>query len=134
MAVVEVQSGVVVRTWRDVADVVACVAKYGLNPADLVEGDHPPGTLWDGTTFSPPPPPPAPPPVATGAQMIYEASTRGQLSTLLTALTEPERAKLYARRRIVAGDDVAEALRTRLGVTVAAMESFVAAAAVRGEV
>ncbi len=77
---------------------------------------------------------PPPEPRATGAQMIYEADARGQLDTLLAALTEPERAKLYARRRIVAGDDVAEALRTRLSVSAAAMASFIAAAAGRTEV
>ncbi len=95
------------------------------------------GTIPDHTIESydaTPPPPPPPEPAATGVRMIYEADARGQLSTLLTALTEPERAKLYARRNIVAGDDVAEALRARLGVSEAAMASFIAAAAVRSEV
>ena len=66
--------------------------------------------------------------------MFYEADARGPLTTLLAALTEPERAKLYARKRIVPGDDVAEALRTRLGVSASAMASFIAAAAARAEV
>ncbi len=83
--------------------------------------------------IDPPPPLPTPEPAATGAQMIYEAEGRGKLQTLLTALSEPEKAKLYARRRIVAGDDIAEALRTRLGVTTDAMAAFVAAAASRTE-
>ncbi len=103
-------------------------------PADwLVRGGTIPGHTiqsYDAT----PPPPPTPPPAATGAQMIYEAEARGQLDTLLAALSASERAKLYARRRIVAGDDVALALRTRLGVSAANMASFIAAAAVRGEV
>jgi len=52
MAVVKIERGEVVQTWRDVSDVAAAVAKYGLDPANLVEGDHAPGTLWDGTTFT----------------------------------------------------------------------------------
>ena len=102
-------------------------------PGDwMVRGGTVPGHTiepYDAT----PPPPPDPVPTATGVQMLYEAEARGQLATLLTALTEPERAKLYARRQIIAGDDVAEALRNRLGVSVAAMASFIVAAALRAE-
>lgn len=102
-------------------------------PADwLARG----GTVT-GHTIEPydatPPSPEPPEPTATGAQMIYEADARGQLSTLLNALTEPQRAKLYVRRRIVAGDDVAETLREKLGVSVAAMENFIVAATKRIE-
>ncbi len=134
MPVVKIENGKVVQTWRDVPNIAAAMAKYGFGPANLVEGDHPSGTLYDGAVFTAPPPSPPPEPRATGAQMIYEAETRGQLATLLTALTEPERAKLYARRRIVAGDDIAEALRARLGVSALAMENFIAAASGRAEV
>jgi len=99
------------------------LARNGTIPGHTIEP-------YDAT----PPPPPTPEPTATGAQMIYEAEARGQLATLLTALSEPERAKLYARRRIVAGDDIAEALRSRLGVSTAAMAGFIAVAAARAEV
>ncbi len=99
-----------------------------------VTADAEMGGTHDGTNFIPVPRPPPRPPRATGAQMIYEAETRGKLSMLLTALSETQRAKLYARRRIVAGDDIAEALRAKLGVTAAAMASFIAAAAKREEV
>ncbi len=103
-------------------------------PADwLARGGTIPGhtvVTYDAT----PPPPPTPPPAATGAQMIYEAEARGKLAALAGALSAPEMMKLTARRRIVAGDDVAEAVRARLGVSAAAMASFIAAAAVRGEV
>ena len=134
MAVVKIEGGVVVQTWRDVKTVADAVAKYGFSPSDLVEADHPPGTLYDGSSFSPPSPPPPPEPTATGAQMIYEAEARGKLATLLTALTASERAKLSARRRIVAGDDLAEAVRARLNVSASAMASFIAAAAGRTEI
>ncbi len=60
MSVVSIKDGIVVQVWRDVTDIAAAVAKYDLDPANLVKGDHPPGTLWDGATFSPPPPPPPP--------------------------------------------------------------------------
>ncbi len=108
---------------------------YGVDyPADwLARGGTIPGhtvVTYDAT----PPPPPTPPPAATGAQMIYEAEARGKLTALAGALSAPEMMKLTARRRIVAGDDIAEAVRARLGVSAAAMASFIAAAAVRGEV
>jgi hypothetical protein len=66
--------------------------------------------------------------------MIDEAKSRGQLDTLLTALSASERATLYTRRRIIAGGGVAEVLRSKLGVTAPLMAAFIAAAAVRGEV
>ncbi len=77
--------------------------------------------------------PPAPEPRATGAQMIDEADARGKLDTLLAALSEPQRARFYTRRRITAGDDLAEALRAKLNIGVVAMQNFVAAAANRAE-
>ncbi len=58
MPVVKIENGEVVQVWRDVADIPAAVAKYGLNPAALVEADHPPGTLYDGSVFTPPAPTP----------------------------------------------------------------------------
>ncbi len=79
--------------------------------------------------------PPTPPqPVATGAQMIDEAKSRNKLATLLTALTASEQAMFYTRRRIVAGSNFAEVLRGKLGVSVSAMESFIAAASARSEI
>ncbi len=103
-------------------------------PADWIERN----ATIPGHTIEPydatPPPPPLPEPTATGAQMIYEAEARGKLATLLTALSEPQRAKLYARRRIIAGDDIAEALRAKLGVGASAMAAFIAAASARKEV
>lgn len=54
MAVVKIESGEVVQVWQDVVNVAAAVAKYGLDPATLVEGDHPPGTLYDGAVFTAP--------------------------------------------------------------------------------
>ena len=54
MSVVKIENGKVVQTWHDVPDVAAAVAKYGLDPTDLIDGDHPPGTLWDGTVFTAP--------------------------------------------------------------------------------
>ncbi len=103
-------------------------------PADWIErGGTIPGHTIETYDATPPPPPPSEP-TATGAQMIYEAEARGKLATLLAALDASEKAKLYARRRIIAGDDVAEALRTRLGVSVEAMASFIAAASLRSEV
>ena len=103
-------------------------------PADwLARGGAVPNHTIEPYDATPPSPPP-PEPSATGAQMIYEAEARGKLATLLTALTEPQRAKLYARRRIVAGDDISEALRAKLSVTASAMADFIAAAAVRTEV
>ena len=134
MAVVKIEGGIVIQTWRDVETVADAVTKYGLNPADLVEGDHAPGTLYDCSSFSSPPPPSPPEPAATGAQMIYEAEARGKLTSLLAALTESQRAKLYARRRIIAGDDISEALRSELNVSASAMASFIAAASGRAEV
>ncbi len=92
------------------------------------------GGAHDGTAFIGRTRPPPPEPTATGAQMIYEAEARGKLAALSVALSAPEMMKLTARRRIIAGDDIAEAVRVRLGVTAAAMSSFIAAAAVRSEV
>jgi len=54
MAVVKVTNGIVVQTWRDVKTVEDAVDKYGLDPSDLVEGDHPGGTEYDGNTFQAP--------------------------------------------------------------------------------
>ncbi len=54
MSVVKIENGEVVQTWHDVADVAAAVAKYGMDPADLMEGNHAPGTLWDGNAFTVP--------------------------------------------------------------------------------
>lgn len=54
MAVIKVVDGIVVQTWRDVKTVQDAVDKYGLDSADLVEGDYPPGTEYDGTTFQAP--------------------------------------------------------------------------------
>ena len=103
-------------------------------PADwIVRGGTIPGHTIESYDATPPPPPPQEP-RATGAQMIYEAEARGKLATLLTALTEPQRAKLYARRRIIAGDDISEALRAKLNVSALAMASFIAAASGRAEV
>ena len=103
-------------------------------PADWLSrgGAIPP--IYTVEPVIPPAPPPPPPPHATGAQMIYEADSRGALDTLSAALTGPEMMKLTARRRIIAGDDVAEAVRARLGVTAVEMASFIAAAAVRAEI
>ncbi len=74
MTVVRVKNGEVVQTWRDVADVAAAVEKYGLDSADLVEGDYPPGTKWDGATFTAPVPPSVSPevesPVAQAIRII----------------------------------------------------------------
>ncbi len=94
------------------------------------------GGTYDGANFTPvprPPPPPPPEPSATGAQMIDEAKERGQLEALLAGLDTSERAVFYTRRRIVAGSNFAEVLRSKLSVTVAQMASFIAAAAVRVE-
>ena len=54
MAVVKIESGVVVQTWRDVVTVADAVEKYGIDLGDLVEADHPPGMLYDGNTFTAP--------------------------------------------------------------------------------
>ncbi len=103
-------------------------------PRDWIErGGTIPGHTIEPYDATPPPPPP-PEPTATGAQMIDEAKSRGQLDTLLAALSASERATLYTRRRVIAGNSIAEVLRSRLGVSAAAMASFIAAAAVRGEV
>ncbi len=102
-------------------------------PADWIERD---GTI-PGHTIEPydatPPPPPPEEPTATGAQMIDEAESRGKLATLLGVLTASERAVFYTRRRIIAGGGIAEMLRGRLSISVAAMEAFIAAASVRSE-
>ncbi len=103
-------------------------------PADWIErGGTIPGRTIEPYDATPPPPPPQEP-RATGAQMIDEAKERNKLALLLTALTASERAVFYTRRRIVAGSGIAEVLRSRLGISASVMESFIAAAAVRGEV
>ena len=94
MAVVKIENGVVIQSWRDVETVADAVTKYGLNPADLVEGDHPPGTLYDGSSFSPPPlpPPPPPPPESPERRAIralaaeIDAGTRGAVEAVETEL------------------------------------------------
>ena len=134
MAVVKIEGGVIVQTWRDVKTVADAVAKYGFSPSDLVEADHPPGTLYDGSSFSPPSPPPPPEPTATGAQMVDQAEAQNKLDMLTAALTASEMAVFLTRRRIVAGSNFAEVLRARLNVSASAMASFIAAAAVRSEV
>ncbi len=92
------------------------------------------GGTYNGTVFVPVPRPPPPEPIATGAQMIDEARERNKLAALLAALDASESAIFYTRRRIVAGSPFAETLRGKLSVSASAMESFIAAAAVRGEV
>ncbi len=102
-------------------------------PRDWIErgGTIPGHTVqsYDAT----PPPPPTPEPTATGAQMIDEAKARNKLAALLTVLTASERATFYTRRRIVAGSNFAEVLRGKLGVSAAAMASFIADASTRSE-
>ncbi len=102
-------------------------------PGDYIERN---GTI-PGHTIEPydatPPPPPPQEPRATGAQMIDEAKSRSKLDMLTAALTPSEMAIFVTRRRIVAGSNFAEVLRGRLGVSASAMETFIAAAAVRGE-
>ena len=88
MAVVKIENGVVVQTWRDVEDVAAAVAKYGLDPVDLVEGDHAPGTLYDGTTFTAPEPTPI---VETESEIL------SALRDLADDLGQQHAAKIIAR-------------------------------------
>ncbi len=103
-------------------------------PADwLARGGTIPGHTIEPYDATPPPPPP-PIPSATGAQMIDEAAAQSKLDILTTALTPSEMAIFVTRRRIVAGSNFAEVLRAKLGVTVAAMASFIAAASGRAEV
>ncbi len=101
--------------------------------AIVADADAEVGGTHDGTNFVPVPRPPPPPPTATGAQMIDEADAQSKLDMLTAALTPSEMAIFVTRRRITAGSNVAEMLRARLGVSAAAMESFIAAASVRGE-
>ena len=54
MAVVEIQNGVVVASWRDVADLEAFAAKYGLSGAQYIEADAVPGMEYSGGTFQTP--------------------------------------------------------------------------------
>ncbi len=102
-------------------------------PADWFERN---GTI-PGHTIEPydatPPAPPTPPVSVTGAQMIYHVDSLGELDTLLAVLTPSENAKLLVRRSIIAGDDVAEALRARLSVSSSAMETFILNASIRSE-
>lgn len=84
-------------------------------------------------TRPPPPSPPPPPTAATGAQVLYEVEAGGGLDALLAALSEAQKAKLYARRRIVAGDDVSEILRTTLALDAPAMAALILAASERRE-
>ncbi len=103
-------------------------------PADWIERNGTiPGHTVESYDATPPPPPP-PEPTATGAQMVDEAESRGKLDMLTAALTPSEMAIFVTRRRIVAGSNFAEVLRSKLSVTVAQMASFIAAAAVRSEV
>ncbi len=73
-------------------------------------------------------------PIASGAQMVDEAESRGKLDMLTLTLTASEMAVFVTRRRIVAGSNFAEVLRAKLGVTVPQMAGFIAAASVRNEV
>ncbi len=102
-------------------------------PADWLARN---GTI-PGHTIEPydatPPPPPPPVPRATGAQMIDEANAQNKLDMLTNALTPAQMAIFVTRRRIIAGSNFAEVLRGKLGVTVVAMASFIADAAIRSE-
>lgn len=61
MAVVQIEKGKVVATFRDVANAAEAREKYPhLARAVLIGGDHAPGTEWDGTRFTAPVLTPAP--------------------------------------------------------------------------
>ncbi len=120
-------------TVRDLAEREAFELDGTDYPADYIERDGViPGHTIEPYDATPPPPPPQEP-VATGAQMVDEAESRNKLDMLTAALTPAEMAIFVTRRRIVAGSNFAEVLRSKLSVTVAQMASFIAAAAVLTE-
>ncbi len=57
MTVVLIEGGKVDQVWRDVGTLDEFEEKYGLSGPEYIEGGHPSGTLFDGTTFTAPPKP-----------------------------------------------------------------------------
>lgn len=55
MSVVMIENGKVVMTFKDVSDETSAKKKYPyLVDKEVVTGDYPPGTLWDGEKFTTP--------------------------------------------------------------------------------
>ena len=76
MSVVKISGGVVVQSWKDVADLAELTSKYGLSGAEYVAGDAAPGTSWADDEFTPPA---ASAPVSVPALKLMRALQRTSL-------------------------------------------------------